>query len=169
MTSTTNNCKSMAWICLGLMWVLRIVLVAILVCLTLTGCSHKTTISEANNYLQIQAQQTLINTYKTQLASTKERLTQIPPEFQEVTQSPPQSRVGDLALFLQNNDCLAVKEKEYCYKLTRIRLIMVTQELDREADLTWAAKLTIKQLVENINTVIDGITAPTPFSSPPSP
>lgn len=125
--------------------------------LLVSGCSHKTTVSEANTYLQAQALQIEINSYKSQLQMAKKGLTAVLPELQEVAPLPPESKVGDLAAFLENNDCTKVKQQEYCYKLTRLRLIQVTQALDASNTENWAAKTTIKQLVENINMIVKGL------------
>jgi len=72
-----------------------------------------------------------------------------------------------LAAFLENNDCLKSKDQVYCYKLTRVQLIMVTKQLDEMAVQGWAAKMTIKQLVDNINVIINGLDKRSDAIAPP--
>jgi len=136
---------------------LHIPLLLFLVCILVSGCSHQTTISEASTYLQAKALEVEITSYKNQLQLTKKRLVEVIPEFQEVTPLPPTARVGELANFLENNDCEKVENKKYCYQLTRYRLIQVTQMLDEASAENWAAKLTIRQLQDNVSVIIDGL------------
>lgn len=145
----------------------------ILICLVLfptilSGCGHQTTISEGNLYLQAQAQQVQINTYKTQLKSTKERLTQVIPQVQLESQDPPKSLLADLTTYLVNNDCTTFPAtiKDQCYKATRVKLIEITRLLDTAKLNEYAGQRTIVQLIASINTLIDGMTEPQPLKPP---
>lgn len=135
----------------------------------LSGCAQKTTVSEANTYLQAQSLQTEINSYKTQLQIMKARLTETLPQFQEANPSLPPSQLTALTAYLLDNDCTVGKpaDKDYCYRLTRVRLIEVTNDLDKAYSDDWAAKKTIRQLIDNINTIVEGLDAkPNPFQPP---
>lgn len=147
-------------------------LLVLTVCLLiLSGCSHQTTISEATTHLQAQALEIELNSYKNQLQVTKKSLTSVLPSLQVTSGSPPESKFAELSHFLENNDCLksATKEqREYCYKLTRYRLIQVTEMLDASTSENWAAKLTIKQLVDNINVIIESLDSRANAVQPPT-
>jgi len=129
----------------------------LLLLLSISACSHQTTVSEATTYLQAQALQVEIDSYKNQLAATRTRLTEVLPQFQNASPLPPASLSGDLAAFLASNDCLTATDKKYCYQLTLMRLIDVTRQLDDASLNNWAAKRTIGQLTDNINTIIEGL------------
>lgn len=127
--------------------------------LLIVGCSNNPTVSEGSLYIQTQADRIEYNAYATQLQIMQKQLTEVLPEFQEVTPLPPQSRVGDLTRWLEQNNCLlpglSPTERVYCYQVTRVYLIQVTKELDKQDTTLWAAKRTIQQLVGNLNKVID--------------
>lgn len=135
-------------------------LVMISCLLVITGCSHQTTISEAATHLQVQALEIELNSYKNQLQLTKKNLTDVLPSLQQASATPPESKFAELSHFLENNDCLKgarQADREYCYRLTRFRLIQVTEMLDATTSENWAAKLTIKQLVDNINVIVESL------------
>ncbi len=129
------------------------------VVLFLTGCNNNPTVKEGAQYIQMQADQITYNAYATQLDITQKQLTQVLPEFQEVTPIPPQSRVNDLAAWLENNNCLipvlSPTDRVQCYQVTRVYLIQKTKELDTQDTTLWAAKRTIQQLVSNMNKIIE--------------
>lgn len=127
--------------------------------LLIVGCSNNPTVSEGTQYIQIQADRIEYNAYATRLQIMQKQLTEVVPEFREVAPLPPQSRVGDLTRWLEQNNCLlpglSPTERVYCYQVTRVYLIQVTKELDEQDTTLWAAKRTIQQLVGNLNKVID--------------
>lgn len=142
-----------------------LILLLLLVSLgTLSGCSHRTTVSEGNLYLQAQAQQVQITSYKTQLQSTKERLTRVIPQVQGQDPKLPESLLADLTTFLLANDCtkFAASIKDQCYKVTRVKLIEVTRLLDEARMNEYAGQKTIAQLVANITVLIDSMGEPPP-------
>jgi len=122
-------------------------------------------------YLQIQADQVAYSAYATQLQINQKQLTEVLPEFQEVTPIPPQSRVNDLAAWLEQNNCLlpnlSPTERVHCYQVTRVFLIQTTKQLDEQDMTLWAAKKTIKQLIENMNKIIDMAPSPANELKPP--
>lgn len=69
----------------------------------------------------------------------------------------PMSGLNELAIFLEQYDCLKDSEPGLCYQLTRIRLIEATRISDEALAENWAAKQTINQLIKNINGIIDGL------------
>jgi len=125
----------------------------------ITACNHNPTVSEANTYLQVQATQAQYDTYSNQLTLLQKQLTQVSPEFREVTPDPPSGRVSELSSFLERNNCLrqdlSLPEKDQCYQITRVILIQTTQVLDEKDITLWGAKQTIQQLVKNMNRIID--------------
>lgn len=125
--------------------------------LLMLGCSHQTTISEASTYLQAQAIQVEIDSYRMQLERTRADLTAVLPQFQQADPNPPISLAGPLAAFLEDNDCLKATDKKYCYQMTVTQLIVTTQTLDQQRLDNWAAQQTIAQLVSNINFIISGL------------
>lgn len=137
--------------------------------LVLTGCTSSPTISEGNLYLQAQSQQVQINTYKLQLQDAKKRLTQVIPEVKNDNPTVPQPLVGELSDFLASNDCTKMTGtlKDGCYKVTRVKLINVTQALE-EANVTiYANQVTVNQLIGNINVLIDSLGQPTDAAGNP--
>lgn len=135
----------------------------ILFTLTISGCGHKTTLSEASTFLQAQVQQTEINSYKLQMQATKTRLTEVIPEVADPNPVLPPSLLGKLTTFLVEHDCTqlpAKEDKDQCYKLTRFQLIETVKAYDSLNVDNYAAKKTINQLILNINTIVDGLTDP---------
>jgi len=114
---------------------------------------------EADTYLQVQVLKAELDSYRAQLKVNRKGLTEVLPALQEVAPTPPESRAAELSRFLEANDCLSptVTDKKYCFQLVRLQLIAVTEQLDKANLETWAAKRTIKQLVDNINVIIDGL------------
>lgn len=147
-----------------------ILIFLVLIPLTLSGCGHQTTISEGNLYLQAQAQQVQINSYKNQLKSTKARLTEVIPQVQAQSDNPepPKSLLADLTTYLVSNDCTTfpVAIKDQCYKATRVKLIEITRLLDSARMNEYAGQRTIVQLIASINTLIDGMAEPQPLKPP---
>ena len=150
--------KSSGWILLCL----------ILLPMTLSGCGHKTTISEGNLYLQAQAQQVQINSYKSHLKFAKDQLTQVIPQVQAQSSELPRALLADLTTFLVQNDCtsLPATVKDQCYKVTRVKLIEITRLLDETRMNEYAGQRTIVQLIATINTLIDTLGEPQPMKPP---
>ena len=135
---------------------------AILVVLLLglvSACSHHPTLAEGETYLKVQATQAELNSYHTQLRIAEKQLSEVIPELQEVAPIPPQSRVGQLASFLESNNCLqpamTSTERIQCYQLTRILLIQTTEKLDGSDMELWVAKKTVRRLSDNIKAIVD--------------
>jgi len=139
--------------------------------LLMMGCSSSPTVSEGSQYIQMQADRIEYNSYATQLQVIQKQLTEVAPEFREVAPLPPQSRVGDLTRWLEQNNCLlpglSPTERVYCYQVTRVYLIQTTKTLDAQDTTVWAAKRTIQQLVGNLNKVIDMAPRQTTDQVPP--
>lgn len=137
--------------------------------MVLTGCTSGPTISEGNLYLQAQSQQVQINTYKLQLQDAKKRLTQVIPEVKNDNPTVPESLVGELSEFLASNDCTKMTGtlKDGCYKVTRVKLINVTQALEEAQVTIYANQVTVNQLIGNINVLIDSLGQPTDAAGNP--
>ena len=152
-------------------WILAYRGLLILSLMGLTACSHQTTISEGTLYLQAQAQQVQINSYKSQLQATKSKLTQVIPSLQDKNPKPPVSLLGDLTLFLNTHDCSVLNEgvRDQCYRITRVRLIETTRALDEANANKYAAQKTVNQLVGNINVLVDSLVDPTSVPVKPKP
>lgn len=76
----------------------------------------------------------------------------------------PESQLGSLTTFLANNDCSTLPQQAdrvNCYKLTRIKLIEVTRQVDEANATSYAARRTVQQLIDNINTIVDGLSSNT--------
>lgn len=123
----------------------------------ISGCSHKTTISEASNHLDIKSQQILISSYVERINGMKETLTAIAPEL-KVTENPkPVSVQPELSTFLSTNDCTATADKDGCYVRTRLVLIKMSRRIDFLSSRLFVAKGTVNNLVNNLNEVITGL------------
>lgn len=111
-------------------------------------------------FLEVQSIKIELESYRRQLDASRTQLTEVIPDLPKVSQIPPESNLIPLTTFLEVNDCSQVKynprDVDMCYKFTRAMLIKTTKDLDTEAANYWAARRTVDQLVENINTVIDG-------------
>lgn len=143
---------------------LALILVVLATTLTLSGCSHNPTLQESKIYLQAQAQQVQINTYRSQLQSNKKRLTEVIPETQTSATSAPPSLLADLTTFLVQNDCTKFPSniKDQCYKVTQVKLIEVTRLLDEARVQTYLSQRTVGQLVTNLNVLIESMGEPPP-------
>lgn len=152
-------------------WIFRYPVLASLMLLTLSGCAHKTTISEADLYLQAKMQQVQIDSYKNQLQDTREKLTQVIPGLQNVDPVIPVSFAGDLTAFLEQNDCtqMSGKIKDQCYIVTRVKLINVTRALDEANANLYAGQKTVGQLRKNINTLVDTLVGSPDGTKPEKP
>lgn len=86
-------------------------------------------------------------------------MAEVIPELREVAPTPPQSRVGELATFLEANNCLKPDltdtERVGCYRLTRVVLIQSTEKLDGIEMELWVAKKTVQRLSDNIKTIVE--------------
>lgn len=146
-----------SWICTGLRKACLLLLV--LGSSLLMGCTTQPTLKDGTVYLQGQVIQAELNSFNTQLSIAQKNLAEVLPEFQEVTPYPPQSRVGDLTAFLENNNCLrptmSTQDRIYCYQLTRVMLIQTSKTLDDTEVMLWGAKQTIHRLSDNIKAISD--------------
>jgi hypothetical protein len=134
-------------------------LLAGLLLILVSGCSQKPTLNEAELYLQVKTTQAEFNSYNTQLRIAEKQMAEVIPELREVAPTPPQSRVGQLATFLETNNCLKPDltdtERVGCYRLTRVVLIQSTEKLDGIEMELWVAKKTVQRLSENIKTIVE--------------
>lgn len=121
----------------------------------LTGCASKPTISEADNYLAIQAEVMKINSYRTRLLSYRTELTAVVEPLNVPNPIEPPGRVGELASYLADNDCLIQADFGYCYQVSRVRLIRVTRDLDHEEYINYMSLVTINMLIKNINLILN--------------
>lgn len=154
--------RNMVWKSQTLLRVLSLKTLTIsclLVLSLLTGCQKNPTIDEATTYLEAKALEVQINTYKLQLKQTKESLTTIIPLLEENIEKPI-PLISGLVDFLSNNECEYRETREelvFCYKLTRLNLIHTTSALEGSNNKYYASKVTIQQLIDNINTIIDAL------------
>lgn len=153
----TNYLKNTALMCKALLLFLA------LGCLA--ACSG-TTISEADTYLQVRAQQIQLDSYKNQVKAAQAGLTEVLPELRNPPAEMPESHLSSLTTFLLANDCtdkqLSLQVKENCYRVTRVLLINTTRELDRNSVTLYAGQRTIAQLISNIDMLIDSLDTPKP-------
>jgi hypothetical protein len=147
-------------------WIQRAgMLLTLLALCLLSGCAHQTTISEGSTYLQVQAQQAELDSYKMRLKDSQQRLTAVIPEMSDPSPQIPPPLSGSLAQFLLDNDCTQVSVKDpgalhNCIQSNQVKLIQTTRLLEAERMTTYAAKMTINQLIGNINTVASGMDGP---------
>lgn len=131
-------------------------MISCLVCMVaLTGCVSKPTISEADNYLSIQAEVMKLNSYRDRLLSYRAELTEVVEPLRVPNPVEPPGRVGELATYLADNDCLIQADFGYCYQVSRVRLIRVTRDLDHEEYLNYMSLVTINMLINNINMILN--------------
>lgn len=123
----------------------------------LNGCSHKTTISEASNHLEIKSQETLINTFVTSVQSKKGELTAVAPELDIANNPPPEATQSELSQFLLANDCSTAADKNACYTRYRLVIIKMSRRIDFLQGRLYVAKGTINNLINNLNGVINGL------------
>ena len=148
-------------------WIQQLGLMLVLSALSLlAGCAHQTTISEGTTYLQAQVQQAELDSYKMRLKDTQQRLTAVIPEVSDPKPQLPLPLSGSLSQFLLDNDCTQVSAKNpgalrTCIQSNQVQLIQTTRLLEAERMTTYAAKMTINQLISNINTVASGMDGPT--------
>lgn len=148
MTYTTAMVKG--WICLPLL-------------ILLSACSHHPSVSEADTYLEVKAQQVQLNLYKSQVKASKEQLTSVQPYLRNPPAEMPPSQLGSLTSFLLENDCMTKstqEEKDRCYRVTRIVLISTTRALDDTSAKLYAGQRTVEQLINNINMLVDSLDTP---------
>ncbi|BEH89711.1 hypothetical protein [Klebsiella phage phiKp_32] len=121
-----------------------------------TGCSHKTTVSEANTKLQVEAQAAQVSSMGINLQQLKEAAHTVPKELVSDNPVEPISQLIVLDEWLKANDCLD-QNTDYvrCYKLTRLKLITTTRDLDNANDLVYASQVAIKGLLGNIDQIVD--------------
>lgn len=143
---------------------LVLMLMALAMSLTLSGCTHNPTLQESKIYLQAQAQQVQINSYRSQLQNSKKRLTEVIPEVQTQEVTAPRSLLADLTTFLVQNDCtkFPTNIKDQCYTVTRAKLVEITRLLDEARVKTYLSQRSVGQLVSNINLLIDSMGEPPP-------
>ncbi len=125
----------------------------------LQGCKSQPTISEVQTKLQVQTEVAKINSNKDQLLVLKDSLNKIPSKLIDNNPVKPEPQLPQLELFLEDNDCLNHVNYEVCYKETRLKLIRATYELDEVKDINYAQKVSIIQLIKNLNLTIDTIAA----------
>lgn len=123
----------------------------------ISGCSHKTTVSEASNHIEIKSQETLINTYVADIQHKKSELTAVAPELDVLNNPVPVSVQSELSQFLLANDCSAAADKDACFKRYRLVIIKMSRRIDFLQGRLFVAKGTISNLINNLNGVIDGL------------
>jgi len=123
----------------------------------ISGCSHKTTISEASNHIEIKSQETLINTYVDSIQSKKGELTAVTPELEVLNNPTPTSVQTELSQFLLSNDCAVAADKNACFTRYRLVIIKMSRRIDFLQGRLFVAKGTISNLINNLNGVIDGL------------
>ncbi|MNM37220.1 hypothetical protein D3C81_479460 [compost metagenome] len=144
--------RAMVWTCLSL-----------LLFPLLVACTQHPSISEADTYLQVQAEKAQLEALRKQLQSSRDRLTAIPPQLLSLPSEMPPSQLGSLASWLLENDCTkksTQEDKDLCYRITRVVLISTTRALDDSNALAYAGQRTAKQLADNINVLIDSLAPP---------
>jgi len=127
----------------------------------LVGCSNNPSISEANTYLQVKSEQTKLDLFRDRVVASKDQLTEVPPGLLTDQTEPPPSLLGELTDFLEQNDCtdkqLSFQSKMNCYRVTRVKLINATRDLDRTRVQLYAGQRTVTQLVDNMKMLIEAL------------
>lgn len=95
--------------------------------------------------------------YKSQLASLKDSLTDVPPEVYSKDWKMRESNIAKLDYYLTNNDCTVQADFKGCYRETRLLLIATTKELDAANDHINLLNQTVDRFSGNINAVIDNL------------
>ena len=132
---------------------------ALLMTAVISGCSHKTTISEANNHLEIKSQEILINSYVTKIQDNRKALTDVPAELDVFNNPKPTDVQPDLATFLLANDCATAADPKACFQRYRLVVIKMSRRIDFLNARLYVAKGTIGNLINNLNGVIDNLSA----------
>lgn len=109
--------------------------------------------------MTVQTELAKIDLLKEQVRLLKRDLTALPPSVYTKDWKPIESRQGLLQEFLTMNDCEKTVAKSSCYRTTRLILISTTRELDTSSARINALNEVIDKLVENINTIIDEVSA----------
>lgn len=99
-----------------------------------------------------------MNLYQDSIVNARERLTQVVPLMQDPNPSEPVSRLDDLDSYLEEHNCLKEKDFQTCYKLTLLKLINTTNDLDKANERIYAGQVTVNSLINNINVLIDSLT-----------
>lgn len=100
-------------------------------------------------------QQTKLNEYKERLDALKSTVNTLPVSI--YTPVIHQSQLDDLDHFLKEDDCLKQTDFVTCYKLTRLRLIRTTNDLDKANNYLYTNQSVVGSLIQNINTVINAL------------
>lgn len=124
-----------------------------------SGCSHKTTVSEASNYIEIKSQETLINTFIADIQFKKKDLTAVAPELDVLNNPTPEPTQTELTKFLLANDCSVAADKDACFTRYRLVIIKMSRRIDFLQGRLFVAKGTISNLINNLNGVIDGLSS----------
>lgn len=93
----------------------------------ITGCTKKTNITAANNYLTIQNNLTRLEVYKTELMDNKKDLLSYPEGIYDPNMQEPKSLSTNLNEFLNENDCEKALVFKNCYFRTVNLLIDMTE------------------------------------------
>lgn len=90
------------------------------------------------------------------LQQLKEASHTVPKELISDNPVEPISQLIVLDEWLKENDCLD-QNTDYtrCYKLTRLKLITTTRDLDNANDLVYGSQVAIKGLISNIDQIVD--------------
>lgn len=91
------------------------------------------------------------------MREAKSQLTQVLPPFVNANPELAVEQLPLLASYLDENDCTKEKDFTRCYWLTRLRLIETTKQLDDANDKIYGGQKTINQLINSINTIVDGM------------
>lgn len=106
--------------------------------------------------LQVQAQTTQLNNMAVNLDLLRDVNKTIPKQLVVDNPSPFEEQLPILDTWLTSNDCLAEGANfKLCYAQTRLKLIEATYALDNANDLVYGSQVTIKGLMNTINTVVD--------------
>lgn len=126
--------------------------------LLIQGCSHKTTISEAQTRILVDAQIVKLDTFKQQLVAMKADLTNVP-KYAVLVNELPEGGLKELTAFLDSNDCNKDLDFKACYSITRFKLIDTSYKLDNANDSLYADTQVINNLINNIDSIIDSFDA----------
>lgn len=131
------------------------VVILLLMTFILASCSKQPKVTEAGNYVEMKTELAKLTLYKSQLASLKDSLTDVPTNIYSRDWKPREKNIDKLSFYLEGNNCLNTPLYKECYINTRLLLITTTKELDAANDQINALNTVVDRLMGNINGIID--------------
>ncbi|AEV89576.1 lambda Rz1-like protein [Pseudomonas phage OBP] len=132
-------------------------LILLLLTFMLVACNSQPKITEGGTYVEMKTELAKLDLYRTQLASLKNSLTDVPANVYSKDWKYRESNIGKLDYYLGNNFCLTQDDFKGCYLETRLLLIATTKELDAANDQINGLNQALDRMTGNINSVIDNL------------